>query len=65
MQYPFFRAVSKFVQQALSVVVRAFVTMLVFGMCVVVMMHFLGMPVPSANQVWQGLAGLSRLARFS
>lgn len=63
MRYPFLRALSKFFQQVFSVVVRAFVTTLVFGVCAVVMMHFLGMPVPSATQVWHGLEGLSKLAR--
>ena len=63
MRYPFLRALSKFFQQVLTVVVRAFVITIVFGACAVVMMHFLGMPVPSATQVWHGLEGISRLAR--
>ena len=65
MHYPVSKAASRFVQQAFGVVVRAFVTLLVVGMCVVVMMHFLGMPVPSVSQVWHGLTGLSKFARFS
>lgn len=62
MRHRFLRSLSKFLQQVLSVVVRAFVTTFVFGLCAVVMMHFLGMPVPSALQVWHGLEGLTKLA---
>jgi hypothetical protein len=63
MRYRFFRVLSLFFQRTLSVVVRAFVTTLVFGMCVVVLMRCLGMPLPSASQLWQGIEGLSRLAK--
>jgi ABC-type dipeptide/oligopeptide/nickel transport system permease component len=63
MRYPFFRALSKFLNQVLSVVVRAFVITLVLGVCAMVMMYFLGMPLPSASQVWNGLGRLPKLAR--
>lgn len=62
-RYPYFRALSKFLQQVLSVVLRAFVITLVLGVSAIVMMYFLGMPVPNATQVWDGLGGLSKLAR--
>lgn len=64
MRYRFFRALSLVLKQALSVVVRAFVTTLVFGVCAMVVMHYLGMPLPSASQLWwQGVEGLSKLAK--
>jgi ABC-type dipeptide/oligopeptide/nickel transport system permease component len=63
MRYPFFRALSKFLKQVLSVVVRAFVITLVLGVCAMAMMLFLGMPIPSVTQVWHGLGGVSKLAR--
>lgn len=62
MRYRFFQALSQFLQQIFSAMVRAFVTTLVFGVCVVGLMHYLGMPVPSPSQLLHGLEGLSKLA---
>ena len=63
MRYRFLRAVSTVLKNGLSVVVRAVVTTLVFGACAVVVMHYLGMPLPNASQLWQGIEGLSKLAK--
>lgn len=63
MRHRFFRAFSLVFKQALSVVVRAFVMTLVLGVCAMVLMLCLGMPLPSASQIWwQGIEGLSKLA---
>jgi hypothetical protein len=40
--------------------VKAVVTSMVLGIAVVSVMHYMGVPVPSANDL---LGGLSRLAR--
>ncbi|HSB26388.1 MAG TPA: hypothetical protein VLE19_00975 [Pyrinomonadaceae bacterium] len=65
MRYRFLRALSAFSNKALSVVVRAFLTTLVFGVGVVAVLHYFGMPIPNASQVWEGIERLSRMARFS
>ena len=64
MRYRFFRFLSEFFRKALSVVVRALVTTLVFGACVISLLHYLGVPVPSAYQLLQGFEGLSKLAKI-
>ena len=63
MRYRVLEAVSGAFKNGLSVVVRAFVTTLVFGVCAVAVMHYLGMPLPNAGQLWQGIEGLSKLAK--
>jgi len=63
MKYRLFQVLSTFLQSVLSSVVRAVVTTLVFGACVVGMAHYLGVPLPSAHQLLGKLEGLSKLAR--
>jgi hypothetical protein len=53
------RSVSTFVNGFLGGVVKAVVTSLALGMVVVSVMHYMGVPVPSAHEL---LGGLSRLA---
>jgi hypothetical protein len=62
MRYRFLRAVSGASKKTLSVVVQAFVTTLVIGFCVGLLMHIMGVPLPNISELWRGL-GLSRLAR--
>ena len=64
MRYRFFRFLSAFFRKALGVVVRAVVTTLVFGACVISLLHYLGVPVPSAYQLLQGFEGFSKLAKI-
>jgi len=64
MRYRLFRFLSAFFQQALRTVVRTVVTTLVFGACVVGLLHYMGVPVPSAHQVLQSFEGLSKLAKI-
>jgi hypothetical protein len=56
------RSVSKFVSGVAGAALKAVVTSLVLGAVVVSVMHYIGVPVPSAHDL---LHGLSRLARLS
>lgn len=62
MHYRFLRAVSGASKNALSMVVRAFVTTLIIGSCVVLLMHVMGVPLPNIGDLWHGL-GLSKLEK--
>ena len=62
MRYRFLRAVSGASKNALSMVVRAFVTTLIIGSCVGLLMHIMGVPLPNIGDLWHGL-GLSKLAK--
>jgi hypothetical protein len=62
MHYRFLRAVSGASKNALSMVVRAFVTTLIIGFCVGLLMHIMGVPLPHLSELLRGL-GLERLAR--
>ncbi len=55
-----FRSVSTFVSQFFGAVVKTAVTSLALGMFVVSIMHYMGVPVPSAHDL---LGSLSQLAR--
>jgi len=54
------RSVSPFVNGLAGAAVKAVITTLAAGAVVVAVMHYMGLPVPSAHDV---LGGLSRLAR--
>ena len=62
MHYRFLRAVSGASKNALSMVVRAFVTTLIIASCVGLLMHIMGVPLPNIGDLLQGL-GLSKLAK--
>lgn len=55
-----FRSVSTFVSGFAGAAVKAVMTSMVVGVFVVSVMHYMGVPVPSAHEL---LGGLSRLAR--
>ncbi|HET7114440.1 MAG TPA: hypothetical protein VFI57_12395 [Pyrinomonadaceae bacterium] len=55
-----FRSVSTFVSGLAGAVVKAVVTSMVLGVVLVSVMHYMGVPVPSAHDL---LGGLSRLTR--
>jgi phosphate/sulfate permease len=55
------RAVSKFLTQLGAAMLRAVVTSLVLGVLVVSLMHYMGVPVPSAHDL---LGGLTKLAEI-
>ena len=53
------RAVSSFLTQLCVALVKAVVTCMVLGLFLVTIMHYMGVPVPSAADM---LRGVSRLA---
>jgi hypothetical protein len=53
------RAVSSFLTQLCAALLKAVVTSLVLGLVVVSIMHYMGVPVPSAADM---LRGVERLA---
>src|SRR6185436_2095517 len=62
MHYRFLRSVSGASKNAVSMVVRAFVTTLIIVSCVGLLMHIMGVPLPNIGDLWHGL-GLSKLAK--
>ena len=55
------RAVSVFLTQLGAAMLRAVVTSAILGVLVVSLMHYMGVPVPSAHDL---LGGLTRLAEI-
>lgn len=53
------RSVSKFFSQLCAALVKAVATSIILGIVVVAVMHYMGVPVPSANDL---LRGVSKLA---
>lgn len=56
-----FHSVSRFISQLCGAVLKAVLTSLVLGVFVISLMHYMGVPVPSAHDL---LGGLSRLAHI-
>ncbi|HTG86657.1 MAG TPA: hypothetical protein VL907_06475 [Pyrinomonadaceae bacterium] len=56
------RSMSTFVSGVAGALVKALVTSIVLGAVLVSIMHYMGVPVPSAHDL---LGGISRLARRS
>lgn len=54
------RSVSTFMNGVAGAAVKAIATSIAAGIVIVAVMHYMGIPVPSAHDV---LGGLSRLAR--
>ena len=57
------RLVATFLSKLCLAVLRAIITGLVFTTCAVVMMHYLGLPVPSPSELLDKFADLTRLAK--
>jgi phosphate/sulfate permease len=55
------RAVSRFLTQLGAAVLKAVVTSLILGVFAISLMHYMGVPVPSAHDL---LGGLTRLAEI-
>ena len=51
----FFRLVSAFLTQLGAALLKALVTSVVLGVIVVSIMHYMGVPVPSAHDLLRGL----------
>ena len=62
MQHRVFKVLNTFFQSMLSVVVRAVVTTVVFGACVIGAAHYMGVPLPSPNEVLKEFE-ISKLAK--
>ena len=62
MRHRLIKVLNKFFQSLLSVVVRAVVTTVVFGACVVGVAHYMGVPLPSAVEMLKEFE-ISRLAK--
>ena len=57
----YLRKVSKFMTQLGAAMVKAVLTTFILGIVVVSIMHYMGVPVPSAHEL---LRGVSRLANI-
>lgn len=64
MRYRFFRVLSVFFNRLLGVALRAIIPALLFGACVVEILHLMGVPLPSAHELMNGFEGLSRVAKI-
>jgi len=62
MQHRLLKVLNKFFQSLLTVVVRAVVTTVVFGACVVGVAHYMGVQLPSADEVLKEFE-ISKLAK--
>ena len=56
-----FRFASTFVSQLAGAVLKTVVTSMVLGVFLVLVMHYIGVPVPSANDLWGGLSRLTHI----
>lgn len=57
------RLVAAFLTKVCLAVLRAIITGLVFTICAMVMLHYLGLPVPSPSELLDKFEGLARLAK--
>jgi len=64
MRYRLLRSLSAAIKQVCGAVLRALLTSLVFGICVVALMRYLGVPVPSPFELFRDVEGLSKLAKI-
>jgi len=64
MRHRFFRVLFAYLQKALELVLRAAIATLALGVCVVSLLHYLGVPLPSAHDLLHGFTGLSRIAKI-
>ena len=55
------RSVSTFMSQLLVALLKAVVTSLVLGFVTVSVMHYMGVPVPSANDLLRGVERLTHV----
>ena len=64
MRHRLFRVLFAYLQKALEVAIRATVATLAFGVCVVSLLHYLGVPLPSAHDLLHEFPGLSKVAKI-
>ena len=64
MRHRLLHSFSKFFNQVCQVALRLVLTSLLFTTCVVMVLRYLGVPMPSAYELLRQVAGLSKLARI-
>ena len=64
MRHKVLRSAGSIVQKAFGIAIRTVVTMIVFGVCTLVTMHYMGVPIPSAEQVFHNIESITRLSRL-
>jgi hypothetical protein len=64
MRHRLFRVLFAYLQKALEVAIRATVATLAIGVCVVSLLHYLGVPLPSAHDLLHEFTGLSKVAKI-
>jgi hypothetical protein len=64
MRHRLFRVLFAYLQKALEVAIRATVATLAVGVCVVSLLHYFGVPLPTAHDLLNGFEGLSRIAKI-
>lgn len=57
----FLRAVSAFLAQLGIALLKTVVTSMILGVVVVAVMHYMGVPVPSTDDLWQGVSRLAHI----
>jgi hypothetical protein len=64
MRYRFFRSVLAGVRKVSGAFLRAVITSLIFVICVVGMLRFFGVPMPTAGELLKDIWGVSKLAKI-
>jgi hypothetical protein len=57
----FLRRVSSFVTQLGAAMLKAVLTTFILGIVVVSIMHYMGVPVPSGDDLWRGVERLAHV----
>ena len=61
MRYRAVRYAATTLQQVCRATLKVAATLLVFSVCLMVMLRYLGVPVPSGEQLLRDVAGLTRI----
>jgi hypothetical protein len=64
MRHRFVQALSLVTRLIISVLLKTAITGLVFAVCLVITLHYLGVPIPSAQELNDKFEGLTRLAEI-
>lgn len=56
--------ISTFLVKLLSAVLRAIITVVIFTICVMLMLHYFGVPVPGPSELLDKFEALGQLARI-
>jgi hypothetical protein len=64
MRYRLVRSLSASLRHFCAALAKAVITSAVFGACVVIVMHYMGVPVPTPHELLKNFSGLSKLARI-